>query len=411
LRCKNAAVSTTPDVVDLGGSENREDPTKVLVRRYLAYLVDFLLLLALGIGVLSTQAESNSIADFNERLEAVAADNGTSFTAIDENDLKRFDEEDGTYTIFTRDFPVAADNIVIVEQKDLQIAGFAVLAAWILMFVGLQGFTGATIGKAAAGLRAVRRDGSPPGIVRALGRSIFLPIDSLPSAPFLPLVGAISAVASKGNKRLGDFVGGTYVIDKDFKGQPVVLPGDGTAALPAELPAQPAPAAAAVPAWPAGGEAVVTTPAPAAPSDAPPWAQVPDATGQTPAWAAASGQPAPNDQIDWTSEQPLPGGTGDDPWAPGADGGAAGAGTAPSDWEAAIAAENLPQEPAASPGAAAAAAATAAVAGAGGPSIDDYEPQWDEARGSYIQWDPRRDEWLQYSETLKTWHPIDRPSS
>jgi uncharacterized RDD family membrane protein YckC len=33
-------------------------------------------------------------------------------------------------------------------------------------------------------------------------------------------------------------------------------------------------------------------------------------------------------------------------------------------------------------------------------------PQWDEARGTYIQWDPEARDWMQWDEPAKTWHPI-----
>ena len=33
-------------------------------------------------------------------------------------------------------------------------------------------------------------------------------------------------------------------------------------------------------------------------------------------------------------------------------------------------------------------------------------PQWDEARGTYIQWDPEAAAWMQWSDTAKRWDPI-----
>lgn len=35
-----------------------------------------------------------------------------------------------------------------------------------------------------------------------------------------------------------------------------------------------------------------------------------------------------------------------------------------------------------------------------------YEPQWDAARGAYLQWDPRRQVWLQYDDDAQEWRPI-----
>jgi uncharacterized RDD family membrane protein YckC len=33
-------------------------------------------------------------------------------------------------------------------------------------------------------------------------------------------------------------------------------------------------------------------------------------------------------------------------------------------------------------------------------------PQWDDARGTYIQWDPEAREWMQWDEAAKQWHGI-----
>lgn len=398
------SVSTNSDFMDSGGLEDHGDPTKVLVRRYLAYLVDFLLITLVAVLALAftaqanTPEELNTTADDLQVFEEITETRDASGELVDEG-------TDGSstttlYVFYFRDVPVLEDEVgvLVVEPDDLQIVFLAAAAAWVLLYVGLQGFTGATLGKAAAGIRTVKADGEPPGIVRALGRSIFLPIDSLPSAPFLPLIGTIFAVATTGHKRLGDLVGGTYVVDKDARGRPVVVGGDAPvadAAAPAPgpgpAPTEGAPLAAAPVA--AGWD---QQPAPAAEG-------APAAQGAPPPWAAAPAA-APADDLDWTSEQPAPTASAD-PWAP-----VAGAGTSASDWEQAIAAEQAEPEP----------AAASEQTGGGserpgdgdaGHTIDDYEPQWDEQRRSYIQWDPRRDEWLQYSDELQQWHPIDRPPS
>lgn len=390
--------------MDLGGPAPRDDkdPTAVLVRRYLAYLVDALLLAALAIGVLAFTAESSSLGELD--LQA--------------SDVERFEDVDGTWVVFLEDSPVLTDEVVLVEQSDRQLVVLAYLAGWVLLYVGLQGFTGATVGKGAAGIRALKRDGSPPGIVRALGRSILLPIDAIPSL-FIPLVGPIVALITgkRGHKRLGDLLGGTYVVDKSARGAAIRLPRD-----------QPAGEAGSMPLFAEGG------PPPQAEQGAPqpqPHAQPEQpqpAEAAAPAWAA--GAPASTSQVpgevDWTTEQPVPTGSQADPWAPAqpetpwstdpstqqpqprAGGEAPGAEL--------FAPQQPAEEPARSPAESAAAAATGAAAAAGGQDssgggtgVDGYEPQWDAARGSYIQWDPRRDEWLQYSEAHKVWHPIDRP--
>ncbi|MGV3758689.1 MAG: RDD family protein [Actinomycetota bacterium] len=41
-----------------------------------------------------------------------------------------------------------------------------------------------------------------------------------------------------------------------------------------------------------------------------------------------------------------------------------------------------------------------------GPSTPQGSPQWDEARGTYIQWDAAQGKWLQWDETARRWDVI-----
>ena len=42
----------------------------------------------------------------------------------------------------------------------------------------------------------------------------------------------------------------------------------------------------------------------------------------------------------------------------------------------------------------------------GAPSPTTEGPQWDEARGTYIQWDPAQEAWMQWDEGFKAWTVI-----
>lgn len=44
--------------------------------------------------------------------------------------------------------------------------------------------------------------------------------------------------------------------------------------------------------------------------------------------------------------------------------------------------------------------------GVGPPSVPTQAPQWDAARGTYIQWDATQQRWLQWDESSRTWSPI-----
>lgn len=49
---------------------------------------------------------------------------------------------------------------------------------------------------------------------------------------------------------------------------------------------------------------------------------------------------------------------------------------------------------------------TSAPTAAPTPAPTAGAPQWDEARGTYIQWDPAQGTWMQWNEGLKTWSRI-----
>jgi uncharacterized RDD family membrane protein YckC len=105
--------------------------------------------------------------------------------------------------------------------------------AWTAVFVVAQGLTGATPGKVLAGVRVVDGRGRPPGLGRALVRSVAWVVDGFPYV--VPFVGFVAAAADGDGRRLGDRWAGTYVVAVDHAGQspfPVLHPGDGTAPRP-----------------------------------------------------------------------------------------------------------------------------------------------------------------------------------
>src|SRR3954447_2866871 len=83
----------------------------------------------------------------------------------------------------------------------------------------MQGITGKTPGKAMMGIQVVNAEGQPPGVGRAALRSILWIIDDFPY--IIPLLtGFITALTSQRNQRVGDMVASTFVVDKNFAGQP-----------------------------------------------------------------------------------------------------------------------------------------------------------------------------------------------
>ena len=81
---------------------------------------------------------------------------------------------------------------------------------WILYYILLEGYMGATVGKMALGIKVVKTDGSPCDITAALIRNVLRIIDGL----FVYLVGAILIWTSDKKQRLGDRVANTVVVSK-----------------------------------------------------------------------------------------------------------------------------------------------------------------------------------------------------
>ncbi len=113
------------------------------------------------------------------------------------------------------------------------------LVAFVVSVV-VPAFTGSSPGRAVAGIRVVDDQGRPPGFLKSLVRWLLWIIDGF----FFWLVGGILVLATKKNQRLGDMATNTYTVKKELAGQPLQLdqPGYG-AGGGYGAPAQPAQAA------------------------------------------------------------------------------------------------------------------------------------------------------------------------
>lgn len=94
------------------------------------------------------------------------------------------------------------------------------VALFLWMHVVIEGQVGRTPGKTLCQVRTVQLSGQPPGVGRALVRTLLWPIDSFPWV--VPLVGAHVAQRSGGHRRLGDLVAGTFVVRAEDAGWPLV---------------------------------------------------------------------------------------------------------------------------------------------------------------------------------------------
>jgi uncharacterized RDD family membrane protein YckC len=84
---------------------------------------------------------------------------------------------------------------------------------YLVVFVVVQGVTGASPGKALLGIRVIRTDGTPdgttPGALRSLVRVAAWLVDGL---VLLVPVALWSAWFTPGHRRVGDWLAGTYVV-------------------------------------------------------------------------------------------------------------------------------------------------------------------------------------------------------
>ena len=199
------------------------DPTAVFGRRVVATLIDAALILIPAMLLLS--------ASFNY-LDVSAIDRDpqefcNSYTRLN-----------GGYCL---NFADINDRVYFSDGTDT--AGTAYYwGATFLMLVVIQGITGRTLGKLAMGLRTVREDGRPPGILKAFVRWVVWIVDAFPYV--VPLLGPILALTTQGHRRLGDMAASTFVVRAAAAGAPIRVPG---LSAPLGASSQGAPWAGAVP--------------------------------------------------------------------------------------------------------------------------------------------------------------------
>jgi uncharacterized RDD family membrane protein YckC len=171
------------------------DPTRVVGRRFLAWLLDSLIDVGIIIGLL--------------QLLGI--------------DLER---QRTTGTVF--DAQVDADGSTAL----------AFLLVWLVWFVArvvLVGKLGWTPGKLALGIRVARWDGRPPGIPRALGRSLFFGVGQGIGGCLYWLVALFTMTTTRGHRQPADYVAGTWVIDGWYAGHMIIEGADGVTAGPPPL--------------------------------------------------------------------------------------------------------------------------------------------------------------------------------
>jgi uncharacterized RDD family membrane protein YckC len=269
--------------------QTRTDPTAVLGRRTGAYVVDWLVLAALPIAIFFATADLTFWEEplTCNQIEASTAYDGSGRTCVDDIEFT-WDDEDHSAVTFRTLAPILAGGIALA---------YLVVVQWII-----QGLTGATLGKALFGIRTVDAQGRGPGIGKQFLRGLLWIVpDGIISCFGIPVVAALTAGLSKGHRRVGDMVAGTYVVRAADRGRPVILPerttgpapGPGVgSSQPGEAPYQPPPAAGAPVTDQTAGYAAPPPESEAPPDEKPPAAPGPPQSG--PQW-----DPERNAYIQW----------------------------------------------------------------------------------------------------------------
>lgn len=231
------------------------NPTHVMGRRVVAFIIDAVLLTAVFSGLFLALAHHT-----DQPLSLT----GTNLHVTVNND---------TYYLQGGD----AGSFYVIE-----------LLIGLLYGGVLQGLTGRTLGKLICGIRVVREDGSTPGIGRGTLRWVLLIVDDFPY--IIPmLTGFIVALTNDRRQRVGDLAAGTFVVRASTAGVPVRARAPSAVAAP-PLPAAPTPPAPGTPAptqqipaaQPAGAQTAAAPQPPAAAAPAlPPANWYPDPSGQT----------------------------------------------------------------------------------------------------------------------------------
>lgn len=418
------------------GQDHGRDRTAVMGRRTIAWVLDLLIFAGIAIALFVVLAEYVEIP--------------ASIPSADACDQLRFQDSDaaaGCLEIGDRAYLTSdADNAV----QTLTSIGYFVF------FVIVQGVTGASPGKALAGVRVVREDGSRPGIGKSLGRTLLWVVDAAPW--FVPVVGFVVGLTSTGHRRIGDMAAKTYVVARKDTGQPVtvgspVMPPPsspwGAPPPPTGPPGAPPPAAP-----PRSNEELAdlgVAPPPSvsdlaprisgrpddAPAPPPPLANRPpvdepptlDITGPEPERQPDADQPD-MPEIDGRVDHSPPEVGADPQWWAGPE--ASHEDTAPApppeeptppDWAAEYGpaeAERPPTTPTEEMTTRHDTSPTAGPTPFTAPGADPVAdapsapeppplppPQWDAARNAYIQWHPQDQQWLQWDDGAQRWKLID----
>lgn len=258
------------------------DPTNVVGKRIGAWFIDLLIYMAFAAAVtaMTGGVQIRTGDGYNQQSAEIYCDawhethDGFCSSSASSSD----DSAAGEYTVTT------------IEGS---LGGLAQWVGHLVAYSVIQGLLGGSLGKLAVGLRVVDENGKVIGIGRSFVRTLAWIGDALTCG--LPIIGGVMMVSTKGHRRLGDMIAGTYVVDKASVGQPVNVTTPAPAAGPWGAPAAgqwgtPAPGGWGSPPPGPNGPAVGSpwTPGASSPVSGPPVGAPPTAApGEGPTWDPA----------------------------------------------------------------------------------------------------------------------------
>jgi len=322
----------------------QSDPTDVMGRRVVAYLIDSVIAFVVYVIAFVTILDS---------LTLPSSQRATALCDVVNNSA------DSSVCI------ALGSTVYAGTGSDLGVLALLMLAFILVFHVVLPTFTGFSPGKGIMGLRVVKQDTmQTAGFGANLVRWLLWIVDAFPF--FLPLVGLITGLASSNHKRVGDMAASTFVVHKNSVGQ-VRGSSPATTSWTPPPPTMPsAPPASADPLSDPFASPVSAAPTTSSPPFVPPTPFSPPSstTGAPPPppgnWAPPPPTPEPPADLteppaDLTEPEPEP-----------------------------ESVETADQR----------------------PGID--APQWDEARNTYIQWDPDLEQWMEWNEGQARWVSISQ---
>jgi uncharacterized RDD family membrane protein YckC len=195
------------------------DPTKIMGSRIGAYLVDLVIgaVVVGGVFLLFGLSQFQTVhAGSPAAAQAMCRQvNGASTEPGGTLELQS--EDRACFAVGDTARVASADEVRAIEtQAWLSSIGFG-----LLNYVVLSCIVGGTLGKLLFGLRVVTAQGQRAGFGRNLVRWALLIVDA--ACCFLP--GLLTSFNTKGHRRVGDLVAGTYVVHRSAEGHLLHIPG------------------------------------------------------------------------------------------------------------------------------------------------------------------------------------------